>query len=84
MYINKYFIIVVIILLIFWWLVHPQPIREGFHNFDRIHLMVDGDGEPINWNYQSPNQDGINGCAMVHCGAGYMDDIVCWRCCNYH
>lgn len=93
---NKWFIASIITLLIFWWLIHPTPCDnevEGFYGGfgpnqwglrSRIHVTLDDKGEPINWDYQSPTMNGELGCTQVSCGDKLADDIVCWRCCNYH
>lgn len=82
MNINIWFIYFFVVILIIWFIITPTtekftPIRAF------LHANMDENNNAINYSYQSPHMNGIQGCAIVPCPENYNEKIICWKCCNY-
>jgi hypothetical protein len=92
MKINVWLIGAIITILILWWILSPKS--EFFDIFpatpfgavpirSKMHVLLDKDGNEECVSYQSPQMNGINGCALVPCPPQYESDTICWCCDNY-
>ncbi|QKF94332.1 hypothetical protein QKU48_gp0874 [Fadolivirus algeromassiliense] len=49
----------------------------------RVHAKLNRDCGVEYYSWQSPSQNGEQGCGLVPCPKGLGDNITCWTCCNY-
>ena len=84
--VNLWFIGVIIVLLILWYIFVPSndDSREFFNDIKpKVHAKLNKDCGVEYYSWQSPRQNGEDGCASVPCPKNIDDNVTCWVCCNY-
>lgn len=99
MKINIWFVSLIIVILILWCIVIPTNEHFNQSVYDsqyfsqppgavdgiepRINAKIGKDGSVIYYSWQSPRDNGEQGCAVVPCPSNLGDNVTCWCCCNY-